>query len=477
MNDISARKKSADQQRRPSKESVILSEYRLLNAIARRPELINDPNVSRDLLKDEVARSIFDALESLIKHQIEITPASLLQAGMSIDYNVSKQVVDAIFNIDEKGATDLTDILHYLHQEQTKMDLLAKLDAIRNKIAQPGDLDTQGVSQDLYAIDTQVLLGDKTSTLLNYGSWSDIYLEDLKQRKLGRKYSFGDPQLDEYFFKGAYPGAITIVAATPGQGKSTFVLHLIDNMIEHNQPCMYISLEMSGIDTMDRLISKRCMIPQNQLYDPDSIDDIVQSVEAQKEQLANRKNFYFVDDPSVSLLKLRNLIREFKQRTHNDYCFVAVDLLTQIKDFMQAGKAGGSIPASIEQSVNALNELAKAENCHILGVVQLNRETDNFAINNVDDIEKCRPTLNSIKNSSALGERARHVLVLFRPKYYAERYLPDDPSAQSMENILHCIVVKNSGGEVGKDFEYLFDGSHFNLMAKLDDDVLSNIQI
>ena len=127
MNDISARKKSADQQRRPSKESVILSEYRLLNAIARRPELINDPNVSRDLLKDEVAKSIFDALESLIKHQIEITPASLLQAGLSIDYNVSKQVVDAIFNIDEKGATDLTDILHYLHQEQTKMDLLAKL--------------------------------------------------------------------------------------------------------------------------------------------------------------------------------------------------------------------------------------------------------------------------------------------------------------------------------------------------------------
>ena len=253
-------------------------------------------------------------------------------------------------------------------------------------------------------------------------------------------------------------------------GKSTYVLSLIDTLISENVPCLYLSLEMGAIDTMDRLISRRCGISNADLYNPqiENIDGVIDAVKLEKEALSGNNNFYFCESTDIDMHKLRGLIREFKQKTHADYGFVAIDLLTQMKNFMSASN-GSSTASAMEIGMNQLNALAKEENVHILGVVQFRRDSDSIKIHDVDQIDMLRPTLTDIKNSGAIAERSRVVLSVFRKKYYAERYLRDDPDAENLPDIMEVQVLKNSSGSSGHIFKYMFDTEHFKLKPLLEE--------
>lgn len=458
--------------RRPSYNNVTLAEFRLLNALAKQELCRDDPRITEDLFVDQQAKSIYEAIYSLVDRGIDITPTSLLQSVGEIDCNVQSNHIQTVWNIDSEGASNLDDILDALKTAQTKNNLLTKLDIIKSKLEEPGKLDSESLLSSLYNMDEIIQnTGKRDSVLLNFEDWANLYIEELEQRKAGKKYSYGDIQLDEYLYKGAYPGAITLICASTNMGKSTYVLSLINDLLEHNQPCMYLSLEMSGTDTMDRLIAMRCGISNEDLYnpDPDNIDNIRTIVEQEKAALSNRKNFYFCEEPNIDLRKLRNLIREFKQRSHCDYCLVAIDLLTQMKGFMSASN-GSSTATAMEIAMNDLNALAKSENVHILGVAQFNRDSDNVKIRDLQDIEDCRPNLASIKNSGALAERSRLVLSVFRPRYYIDRYLIEDEQAQSQPDIMEVQVLKNSSGASGKMFRYMFDSDHFRLLPLEDEE-------
>ena len=458
--------------KRPSSNAVIQAEYRLLNALALRKEYRKDSRITEELFTSETAKSIYEAILSLDNKEIEVTSASLLQAGLEIDFNVTKQLIDAIFNVDKDGASTLDDILPSLANERKKQSLISKIDDIKFLLQEPGNIDSNKLLEQLYHLDEEANKSTiEDSPLLNLRQWSDLYIEDLESRKLGRKYSYGDVLLDDNIVKGAYPGAMTIIAGTTSSGKSAFVLSLVNNLIEQNLPCMYLSLEMGSVDTFDRFVAMRCGIPNDELYKPENADSIIEAVRKERDSLANRKNFYFSEDPSISIPKLRSLIREFKQRTHQDYCLIVIDLLTQLKGIMSA-KNGQNTATSIELAVNELNEIAKSENVHIIGVVQFNRETDNVKIHSVEDIQDLRPSLANIKNSAAFAERGRVVLSLMRPKYYAEKYLVpiNAPGAEDVEDILEVQILKNSSGQTGQILKYTFDGPVFKILPIVEEE-------
>lgn len=460
-------------QRRPSQNTVALAEYRLLNALIKNSSFRDDTRVSEELFIDIPAKSAYEAIMNLADKGIEITPASLLQEAGNIDYNVTQQIIQTIWNIDLEGATSLDDILEVLKTAKLKDDLIVKTNELRQELEQPGNIEGEEVYSKIAAID-EALNGaiKKESPLMSFGEWADSYLEYLEQRRVGKKYSYGDPLLNEYLYKGAYPGAITLICASTNMGKSTYVLSLINNLLENNSPCMYLSLEMSGEDTMDRLISMRCGISNEDLYNNDgnNIDSIIEVVKKEKAALANRKNFYFCEDPDIDIYKLRKLIKEFKKRSGNNYCLVAIDLLTQMKGFMTSSRGGMSVANNIEVAMNELNALAKRENVHIIGVAQFNRESDNIKIRDLQDIEDCRPNIASVKNSGALVERSRVLLSIFRKAFYIERYLNKDEEAMSQDDIMEVQVLKNSNGASGKIFRYMFDGDHFKLLPLADEE-------
>lgn len=451
---------------------IVQAEYRLLHCVLTHRECLDDARVTDGLFIHPSAKSIFNTICDLSKRGVTITKAELLQSCK--DIGVTPSVIDTIFNVDDVNPS-LDTILPDLLNEQLKTKLIQRLDLIKESINLNTDINTDDILKQLYECDDLVLHSTKnTSPLMNIEEWSNEYIEDLQQRKLGKKYTYGDLNLDEEMFKGAYPGAITTIAASTGSGKSTFVLNLMNNLIEQNTPCMYISLEMGAVDTMDRLIAMRKGIPNDELYNQGNIDSVIESVEEEKRNLLTRNKFYFVEDPSIDLTKLRSMIREFKQRTHEDYCLVAIDLLTQLKGFNVSANKGTSNAMSIELAMNDLNALAKEENVHIIGVVQFRRDSDSIKISSLDDLERARPTLGEIKNSGAISERSRVVLGIFRPKMVAERFRqaltePEQTALDNMSDIMEVQVLKNSAGNVGRIFKYMFDSQCFRLLPLVDE--------
>lgn len=452
------------------RDTEVIAEYRLLNALVMDDSVIDNPLVTEDCFIHETAKSIYQAIVKLHEDGVRITSASLYQAGYSIDCNVTTSIISEIFNIDTEGATDLSDILESLKTAKDKNRILWEIDKLKDFIEADGKININETLGKLYKIDGLVSKSGKSdSTLLNFSDWSDRYIDDLEQRKLGRKYSFGDPLLDKYLFKGASPGCITIVCASTNMGKSTYVLSLMDNLLEQNVPCMYISLEMGTIDTMDRLIAKRLGIPNMELYKPENMDGVIEQVKEEQENLSNRKNFYFCEATGVDVDKLRSLIREFKQKTKQNYCLVAIDLLTGMKNFMVSNN-NVSTASTIEVNMNKLEELAKEENVHILGVVQINRQSDHIKISHVEEIPKLRPTIGDIKNSGAFCEKAQTVVCLFRPRFYSDRYCQDDPASATMDDILEAQILKDRNNQSGKILKYMFDGKYFKLVPLLEDE-------
>ncbi len=456
--------------RKPGDKTEIIAEYRLLNAIIQNQEFFFDSRITEDSFVSPTAKSIYVAISSLYDRGIKITPASLFQEGNNLDYSVTNQIVQEVYNIEKEVPTSVDDMLEALNKAHLKNALLSKVDEIKKIISDSGEVNYDKVLEKLYSMDEEVLTANKNkSKLLNFSDWSDRYIKDLEQRKEGRKYSYGDILLDEYFFKGAAPGNITIITAATNMGKSTYALSLQDNLINSNSPAMYISLEMSTIDTFDRLMAKRLNVENKELYNPDRIDDIIEKVEEEKQTLSYSNKFCFCEATSIDMTKLRSLIREYKQRTHENYCLVTIDLLSGLKGFM-TGPNGASTASSIEMHMNELETLAKEENVHIIGVVQLNRQSDNAKISHVEQINGLRPTLGDVKNSNAYCEKATTLLSLFRPKYYADRYCQSDPATQTMQDILEVQVLKDRNSQAGKIFKYMFDGKFFKLLPLMEDD-------
>ena len=454
---------------RPNESYVIAAEYRLLNAIIYTPDYLNDSRIHEGLFPHDVAKSIFQAVCNLTLEAIPVTEASLFQRGNEMDFNVTTDVIKQIFSVD-KGAEKIDDIVGTLGKQKRKMDIVEKLNEVLRVANQKGKLDLIDLSAKLYEVEETLSESYDKQIMQDFDTWFEKYLKDIDRRMLGKKYSFGDAELDKALVKGAYPGAITTIAGSTGQGKSAYVLNLINQMVNMGVPCIYISLEMSGEDTMDRLISMRLGIPTTALYDEEALPTLKHQIEDERKKLATNKLFYFVEDPSMSLGQINALIKEFKQRTHSDYVLVAIDLVTQLQDFTKIA-SGMNLANSYEMAMNKQNIIAKAQACHFINVVQFNREADNIKITAFEDLSNpaLRPMLNNIKNAQAIAERSRAVLGLFRPKYYADRYLSDSEEVAYMKDIMEVQVLKQSNGVTPK-LKYLYEGEVFRISPFIEEE-------
>lgn len=445
--------------KRANEDYIVMAEYRLLNALIHNKAYQHDSRLHENTFPHALAKSFYNAITELHELGQEITPAALHQRANELDYNASLEVARQIYGIDN-GASTIADMVKVLHKAKQKQDFAELVKEISMSVNAKGDIDTGVLLAKLYDAEQILAQNGQKELLKSLDTWIENYLADFKERGAGRVYRFGDPLLDKALVKGAYPGAITIIAGGTGQGKSTYVLNMINGMINQAIPCMYLSLEMSDIDTMDRLISIRREIPTADLYNPGGdLDSIIRIIEEERIKLKKSNLFYFVDDPEISLAQLPGMIKEFKQKTKSEYCVIAIDLLTQIQEFMESGM-GGNLAQVIERAMNKLNIIAKKENVHIIGVVQFNREADNTKVTEIDNLHLLKPTLNNIKNAHAIAERSRAVLGLFRAKYYADRYCQDDEHYEYMEDILEVQVLKQSNGATPL-LKYDYDGEVF----------------
>jgi len=402
-----------------------------------------------------IAKDLCLTLKILDDKAVDFTETHIISEGNKINNGIDNKMLQMLFNIDCSLDKYLSYYLPRLKKDKAQHTIQQQL--LQDTLvatSSKGELDVKKITElrDLITNNLEALTG-KDDILLSPSQILDKYQRVLDLREQG-KYVFptGNSYLDKHLAVGFFPGQMTTIFAATGMGKSAFALDLVNRQINKSIPSLYISLEMDLISTLDRLLANRNKVPVQTFY-PDAeglMNDRLESI-MRKEQnsLGNKKLFYFVEEPGLSIDNLEILIKEFQKRTGSKYLILTLDLLTMLVDF------SGEDAATYEAAMNRLHILAKKYEIHIVNIVQANRNADSGSPLTIEDLDKFRPSLNTIKNSNAIAERSRIVMSLFRRKHYAQKFFPDDEEVELMDDVAELAILKQNMGELSK-MDFLF---------------------
>lgn len=457
-----------------SSDSLVIAEYRLLNAVALNPENLYKNGASKELFTHEVCKSIYESVEALAKKNIPITAQSLYQQAAGIDLNVNLESINMIMNLQSDPNIETKDMIDMLKQVKNSHEACQKFSDIKGLLdSNPirNDEINEKIKDQLYEAESLLLQKGDIAEVEDFTQLTDDYKEIFEERKNGKKYHFGDPILDKVVTYGPAPGCGGIIAAATGMGKSAFCLNLINRFINQGIPCMYYSLEMGKADTMDRLISMRTGIPLSEIINPSDVESwsaIKKKIDEESEVLKQNKKFRFSENASLSLNNIKQDIKKFQTDIGQKYCVVVLDLISMVREFSKISNNGLNFAQAIELAINQTNAIAKELGIHYIAVLQMNRATETGHIDDIKDIDSFKPTRNSIKNAGAFLERCRYALSLFRPRYYAEEYL-DKELYEDMQDICYVNLLKQNQGRVGGNFKYLFDPDCMTMTPLVDE--------
>ena len=196
---------------------------------------------------------------------------------------------------------------------------------------------------------------------------------------------------------------MVIVAARPGQGKSTFALDIARSAsIKHSLASVIFSLEMSQIEITMRLLSAEPSIPLSHIRGGRMSDDDWARVASKMGQVSEAP--MFIDDsPNLTMMEIRAKARRLKQR--HDLKLVVIDYIQ-----LMSGKKGGVPPTRGFGFSRQLKLLAKELDVPVVALSQLNRGPEQR--------NDKRPMLADLRESGSLEQDADIVLLLNRPDMY-----------------------------------------------------------
>lgn len=293
---------------------------------------------------------------------------------------------------------------------------------------------------------------------------ADFYKAKIEERENGEIYSFGNEMLDSLVTEGPTPGHGGIIGGSTGMGKSALCLNIINDLINADIPTIYFPIEMGVENTIDRLVSIRTGFPfktivnigKNKSEDNSVLKKVILH---EADSLRVHPNFAIDSKANVTMKHIRSTVKKFQSRLlGRKYCIVFIDLLLMIKEFYDDGS---NMAQQIERAVNKLDILAKELGFHWVGVVQLNRSVESDKVLTEQSIEKLKPTRSAIKNSSALLERARWAITVFRKRYFADLYLTEE-EAERIDDVAEIQLMKANDESISRRY-MRFDGPTFKM--------------
>ncbi len=280
--------------------------------------------------------------------------------------------------------------------------------------------------------------------------WADVAFRTWQQMENSRHIEnpylgalCGIKAIDRVTLGFAAPDLI-IVAAGPGEGKSTFMLQSAKNMAATGTPAAIFSLEMRNQQLMWKIFSAE-------------LNTDVKSVrkgnlsEQQWAQLKNKLNgafgtlpIHMTDIGGLSIYELMSTCRVLKAKYN-----IGVILIDYIQLISTTGgeKRFGTRESEVNYISKQLKALAMELNVPIIALSQLSR---------LEKGAKRLYKLNDLRESGALEADADGVIFIYRPHYHGvERFNKKDPEFE--EDDVLFIIAKWRLGDTGR-ISAKFDG-------------------
>jgi len=222
----------------------------------------------------------------------------------------------------------------------------------------------------------------------------------------------------DYALGGLRKGCISYIGAAPSTGKTTFAL----NIIKH-QKCnvLLFSLEMTFRQIMERIASDRARVEYIKIRDKSTSPDEKQSISNLCNGMLKQNQLTVIDD----IYSVEQIIKTIHDLKPN---LVVIDYL----QFVSSTQKHNTRKDLVDYISSQLKKTAKACNCHIMILSQINR------------LDKAAPTMSSLKESGNLEADGDYVMLLHRP------YVLDKKNPDIKEETTQLLLDKNKYGETGK---------------------------
>jgi len=262
-------------------------------------------------------------------------------------------------------------------------------------------------------------LSSGESNLRSLGEIYDTTVQDLRNPPAMIPCDF--PQLREKI-DGWRNGAMYVVAARPGVGKTIFALETAYQMATHGT-VLYFSMEMGDSELVKRLTASVTSVLASSITTSKLNQQDWDRLKLKRDEF--NRDLYIDDKPSINVNYIRAQVKKLSRQT--DVKGIVIDYLGLMSDTEKAKNRY----EKVTNISNALKQLARELNVPIVALHQLNRE--------VEGRSTPKPNLADLRDSGAIEQDADVVMLLHR----------DLNEKGLMENILHVGIAKNRHGAQG----------------------------
>ena len=226
---------------------------------------------------------------------------------------------------------------------------------------------------------------------------------------------------------------LIIVAARPGEGKSTLALQEALFIAEQGNPVLFFSMEMKDKQLVWKVLSQKTEIEVLRIRSGNISDTELTDIAYQSQSLKNVP-LYFADGIN-NLADIKSVSRQsVKQKGIK---FIVVDYLGLISHSVE----GGTREQVVSEISRQLKQLCLELNVPIMLLSQLSRPTKGVSVK--------PPQLHDLKESGAIEANADGVIFIFRPEYHGV-YNVDGFDEHFNENMAIIDVAKQRLGNTGK---------------------------
>lgn len=276
----------------------------------------------------------------------------------------------------------------------------------------------------------------------------------------GDKYATGFTDLDRLFGGGVNTCELDLVAARPGQGKTSFalceILYLAGVTKQADNPvkCLLVSIEMSDDQVSERMLSIVSGVPSQKIefmrFSPAQQQELIKMNRWNPDEFEMGEDDYHALSIAMEKMTMAPIVVDCKSRTPDHINqtirkavkdwgvkFVVIDYLQKMHTSRSKYKTRDE---ELGHVIDELCALAKELKINIQCLAQLNRE--------VEKRPGKQPTLADLRESGNLEAGAYKIVFLSRPEYYLEQ--ADQVVPEDLRNLAEVIVAKNRSGRTGR---------------------------
>lgn len=234
----------------------------------------------------------------------------------------------------------------------------------------------------------------------------------------------GFKELDD-LFDGFEAGKMYLVAGRPGSGKTAFGLVNLGLRLARDHTVVAFSLEMTGRGLAARALCNESKVFNGKIRDGSMSDYDMNNLAMAVTRLHAQSKLYIDETPNLSTAQMRSRLKA-QELKHGKLGAVIVDHVGLVRKDSRKDDTQG-----LAQISHDLARMAKEFDCPVIVLSQLNR--------GVESRNDKRPMMSDLKQSGALEEDARGIMLIYRDDYYNA----DSPQ----KGITEINIAKNSDGE------------------------------